>query len=137
MTTTHEHHQKVKLAQVDGRGAVSPIPTYMKLTELVFFVTTMNSNFVYLSVFFCLIETIIIMSSLRRRPVSYGQGRVSKHISDTKIYGFRSFTLFRFPFFFFLFFCFGYHPFIQWLTFFPASYSLYVVSARKVPLVPH
>lgn len=36
-TTTHEHHQKVKLAQVDGRGAVSPIPTYMKLTELVFF----------------------------------------------------------------------------------------------------
>lgn len=55
---------------------------------------------VSLHFFFCLIEAIIIVSSLRRRPVSYDQGRVSKHISDIKMYGFRSFTLLRFPFFF-------------------------------------
>lgn len=38
------------------------------------------------------------LSSATGRPASYDQGRVSKHISDTVVYGFRSFRLAHFPF---------------------------------------
>lgn len=148
-TTTHEYTntttKRSSLQQTDGVRA-HQYQRGENSKKLVFFLLRRwTATLCIAPIFFCSIEAIIIVSSLRRRPVSYDQGRVSKHISDVKIYSLRSFTLLqlRFPFFprslcpslSFLFALAIILSFNGW-PFFPASYSLYVASARKVSLVP-
>lgn len=90
----HEHQYMTRRRRIE-RGAKPHQYQWSELKKLVFFRCCNDEQQLFFV--FCLKETTIITSSWLALygPVScaYHQGRVSKHISDVKIYGFRSFSI--------------------------------------------